>query len=228
MRTLWLLCPFVASLTIAQQAWAVGSCGTGGPLGETLSVEHDGSLYYLTTPTGYDEAVTWPLILGLHGDEGDPADSVNWFWRDVVDDSFIFVAPKAPNASGRAYVTQNPGEPPMTEINSAWMDGLLASVLSQYNVDLDRIYIWGLSGGAVFSSDYALARQDVFAAVEFNMGGNERGYAPAPSEACRIPARFVVSETDFLRENALGLFDTLTAAGPPGGADVLRCCCGRR
>src|SRR5690606_14742576 len=176
-----------------------------GPLGDRLSVDHAGSLYYVTTPLSYEETVAWPLIFGLHGDEGDPADSVNWFWQDVANDSFIFVAPKAPNPSGSWYEE--------TESNSAWMDGVLERVLSEYNVDLDRIYIWGLSGGAVFSSDYALGRQDVFAAVEFNMGGSARGYTAVPSEACRIPARFVVSETDFLRENAFGLFEELTDAG---------------
>src|SRR5690606_40010375 len=93
---------------------AVGSCGMGGPLGDTLSVDHDGSLYYVTAPGGYDETTAWTLIFGLHGDEGDPADSVNWFWRDVVNDSFLFVAPKAPNASGSWYEE--------TESNSAWMD----------------------------------------------------------------------------------------------------------
>jgi MYXO-CTERM domain-containing protein len=205
MHARYLIGSLLVTLTAVEVAHAVGSCGSGGPLGETVSVDYEGSLYYVSTPASYDEATAWPLIFGLHGDEGDPASSVNWFWRDVVDDRFIFVAPKAPNAGGSWYEE--------TESNSAWMDGLLASVLEQYNVDLDRIYIWGLSGGAMFSSDYALARQDVFAAVEYNMGGSARGYAPAPSEACRIPARFVVSETDFLRENALGLFDELTMAG---------------
>src|SRR5688572_1271815 len=139
-----LLSSLLATLAFADVAYAVGSCGMGGPLGETLSVDHDGSLYYVTTPAGYDETTAWPLIFGLHGDEGDPADSANWFWRDVVNDSFLFVAPKAPNASGSWYEE--------TESNSAWMDSVLDRVLSDYNVDLDRIYIWGLSGGAVFSS----------------------------------------------------------------------------
>ena len=30
------------------------------------------------------------------------------------------------------------------------MDALVASPLEGYNIDLDRVYIWGLSGGAVF------------------------------------------------------------------------------
>jgi hypothetical protein len=168
----------------------------------------EGSLYYVTTPAGYDETRAWPIVLGLHGDEGDPAMSVNWNWRSVVDDRFIFVAPKASNASGSWYEAR--------EQNSTWMDALLEHLLAQYNVDLDRVYIWGLSGGAEFISSYALERQDRFAAVQFNMGGNRWGWVSAGSpspDTCKIPARFVVSMTDFLRDGALSLYDELTMLG---------------
>jgi hypothetical protein len=187
---------------------ALGTCGKGGALGTRVMTPFQGSLYYITTPASYDEARAWPLIFGLHGDEGDPAMSVNWNWRSVVDDRFIFVAPKASNASGSWYEER--------EQNSMWMDALLTHLLAQYNVDLDRVYIWGLSGGAEFISSYALERQDRFAAVQFNMGGNRWGWVSAgsPSPAtCKIPARFVVSMTDFLRDGALSLFDELTMLG---------------
>jgi hypothetical protein len=156
----------------------------------------------VTTPATYVDTRAWPLIFGLHGDEGSPTGSVNNRWRAVTNDQFIFVAPQAPNVGGSWYAATAP--------NSVWMDALLAQVMAQYNIDLDRVSIWGLSGGSVFISTYALARQDVFAAVEFNMGGSGRRYV-APR--CKIPARFVTSLTDFLRMNAMGLYDTLTMNG---------------
>jgi predicted esterase len=204
MRTLGLTC--VVSLLVvlgnARVALAAGSCGSGGVKGMRVMVPFQGSLYYVTTPATYADGRPWPLIFGLHGDEGDPARSVNSRWRTVTNDQFIFVAPKAPNAGGSWYRA--------TETNSQWMDALLAQVLAQYNVDLDRITIWGLSGGAVFNSTYALSRANVFAAVEFNMGGSGRRIPPGP---CKIPARFVVGMTDFLRMNAQGLYGALMAAG---------------
>lgn len=187
---------------------ALGSCGSGGLTGERERVDFEGSLYYVTTPADYDASREWPLILGLHGDEGDPANSVNWNWRTVPDGRFIFVAPKATNESGSWYMA--------SDDNAAWMDSLLESLLSQYNVDLDRIYIWGLSGGAEFISGYALGRQDVFAAAQWNMGGNSWGWRSAGSpspDSCKLPARFVVSTTDFLRDGAMSLFEALTDAG---------------
>lgn len=199
---------FALALTVAslaEPARAAGSCGSGGVLGEREAVEHEGSVYYVTTPSGYTDSQPWPLIIGLHGDEGDPANSVNWFWRNVPDGTFIFVAPKAPNASGSWYEEQ--------QSNSAWMDGLVETLRQRYNVDLDRTYIWGLSGGAVFSSRYVMTRMDVFAAAEFNMGGSGRNYTEPADPACKIPARFVVSTTDFLREQALGFYELLTENG---------------
>ena len=199
-----------AALVIAlglavKPAAAAWSCGSGGELGEQVQVEFEGSVIYVTTPEDYTESRAWPVIFGLHGDEGDPANSVNYFWRDVPDGRFIFVAPKAPNASGSWYEVQAD--------NEAWMDRLLATISGTYNVDLDRVYIWGLSGGAVFASRYIMTRQDVFAAAEMNMGGNGRSYTAPPVPECRIPARFVVSTTDFLREQALSFYDLLTENG---------------
>lgn len=204
---LWVLAACGAWL-LPTVAHALGSCGTGGTRGEREMIPFEGSLYYVTTPDDYDDGSEWPLILGLHGDEGDPASSVNWNWRTVPDGRFIFVAPKASNESGSWYMAG--------EQNAEWMDALLESLLAQYNVDLDRIYIWGLSGGAEFISGYALDRQDTFAAAQWNMGGNAWGWRSAGSpspDACKLPARFVVSLDDFLRDGALSLHDELTDAG---------------
>jgi MYXO-CTERM domain-containing protein len=188
----------------ASHALAVGTCGVGGVEGERVQVDFQGSLFYVTTPAEYDASQPWPLILGLHGDEGDPASSVNSLWRNVVDGRFIFVAPKAANESGSWYEEQ--------ESNEAWMDAVVQDLLSKYNVDLDRVYIWGLSGGAVFISSFALARQDLFAAAQWNMGGSPRRNIESP-ENCKLPARFSTSETDFLHDNALSLFESLTELG---------------
>jgi MYXO-CTERM domain-containing protein len=91
------------------------------------------------------------------------------------------------------------------------MDDLVASLFTQYNIDVDRISIWGVSGGAVFISSFALKRQDLFAAAQFNKGGSRRRIASP--EQCKLPARFSVSETDFLHDNALALYQQLTDSG---------------
>lgn len=198
----------------AGRAFAHGSCGSGGVTGERVAVDLESSLYYVTTPAAYTDSDEWPLIIGLHGDEGDPAKSVNWNWRDAFDDTHIFVAPKAPFP---ATPDANAGSwYEALDENSAWMDTLVAKVLADYNVDLDRVYIWGLSGGSEFVSYYATQRQDVFAAAEWNMGGSGWLYTRAGSSSpadCKMPGRFVVSKDDFLRDSAMELYNALTANG---------------
>lgn len=183
---------------------AHASCGSGGIEGQIKKVTFEDSLYYITTPKGYRGDKAWPLIIGLHGDEGDPAKSVNVSWRNVANDSFIFVAPKASNKGGSWYQA--------IDQNSQWMDKLMDSLLQSYNIDLDRIYIWGLSGGAMFISGYAMDRQDRFAAVQFNMGGSpwpwKRGKKKDRTE-CLAPTRFVVADDDFLYESAFELHQLL-------------------
>jgi predicted esterase len=190
------------------QVGAYASCGSGGEMGTTLKVAFEGSLYYVSTPQGYNNQKAWPLILGLHGDEGDPARSVNSSWKRVVNEQFIFVAPKAANPGGSWYQAK--------EQNSLWMDNLLKSLFAKYNIDLDRVYIWGLSGGAMFISSYASTRQHQFAAIQFNMGGSgsswKRSSSP-PLQECKIPARFVVSPTDKLRSSAFSLYELLQSQG---------------
>ena len=137
---------------------AAWSCGTGGKTGRQVQISFQDSLYYITTPRSYSKDKAWPLVIGLHGDEGDPAKSVNYSWRSVANNQFIFVAPKAKNQSGSWYEDRKG--------NSQWLDAMLAEVQAKYNIDRDRIYIWGLSGGAVMISSYAMERQKTFAAVQ--------------------------------------------------------------
>ncbi len=197
----WLPSALTATLWLlgSGRAAALGTCGTGGELGTRMQITFEGSVYYVTTPPGYTDSRPWPVIFGLHGDEGDPAKSVNSLWAGVTDDRFIFIAPKAPNVAnmGSWYKDQ--------ASNEAWMDKLLAKVFASYNVDVDRIYIWGLSGGAQFNSNYVMKRQKIFAAAEWNMGGRRVTYVDPPKPPCKIPTRFVVSTTDFLRNGALML-----------------------
>ena len=233
----------VAALVMAGQLWqppaarALGSCGTGGSPGSTSLVQFEGSLYYVTTPAILDPNQELPLIIGLHGDEGDPAASVNNSWRAVPDGRFIFVAPKAPTASGSWY---EPNEIAQTQ---EWFDSMLRQLLGQYNIDLDRIYAWGLSGGAEFLAYHGLGRlQNVLAGIQYNMGGNYWGWflggQPRRTGICKIPARFSTfdgladqcagyssgdppplpgmgspTEGDFLCPTSKALYDTLTMLG---------------
>ncbi len=64
---------------------------------KVLTGETDNVAEVLTVPPGYDPGREWPLVLGLHGDEGSPEASGSADWRGLAGTGpFIYVAPKSP------------------------------------------------------------------------------------------------------------------------------------
>jgi hypothetical protein len=215
----------VGSGAVPQRAMALGSCGKNGSAGG--KIEFKGAYYWVTLPIGYDPAKEWPVVIGMHGDEGSPEASGQTMWSGTAPGNFLYIAPKSPTASGSWY------EPMEIANTEAWFDDMLRDVFSKYNVDLDRVYAWGLSGGAEFLSFHGLSKlQNVLAAIEFNMGGNYWGWAlsgqPKRTGTCKIPTRFAVNDgtmnqcngyvDDFMNPKVPGVE---TSMGTPATGDFL-------
>jgi len=197
---------------------AYASCGSGGETGFQVKVPFDEGSYYVTTPENYDPDKAYPVVFGLHGDEGSPS-SVNSVWKDLSGKEFIMIAPQAIVTD--QWRQDYPSLPPRwygsnSQLNSVYMDNMLASIKSKYNVDLDRVYIWGLSGGAAFISGYAMKRTGTFAAIHFMMGGARSNATPVDDGAdrgCSVATRFAVSDSDFLYPGAIQLYNYLKSQG---------------
>lgn len=187
-------------------AWAKGTCGKGGVRASGLKVDFEGAYYRLFTPPSYDEAKPWPLLLALHGDEGNPESGIVPLWKPAwqSDGTFILLTPKAPYADGSWWRDSR---------HAAWLDKLLAKMFAEYNVDIDRIWAWGGSGGSCLLGAYALVRQNLFAAVHYNQCACGGSYKAPPTSGCKIPARYSVSTGDFCREGAVSHHKMLTAKG---------------
>ena len=188
-------------------AWAKPSCGKGGPTGETTGSAGAGS-YIISVPSAYSPANAMPLLIALHGDEGKP-DYIHWSFRGLqqtTNGAFILVSPRAPFGGGSWYKSTNN--------HRDFVDAVIQKVLSSYNVDQDRIWITGWSGGASFLGYYAVKRQDILATVTFYMGGGVGSYTYAPpAGSCKIPARIVIGTKDFLYKMASKSRDILKAQG---------------
>jgi predicted peptidase len=130
-------------------------------------VQHVQLKYLLYLPAGYadDPAQRWPLILFLHGagERGDDLNLVRVHGIPKVaetraDFPFIVVSPQCP-------------------VDSWWADyrmvltALLDQVAGLYRVDLDRVYLTGLSMGGFGTWVLAASEPQRFAAIAPICGG---------------------------------------------------------
>jgi poly(3-hydroxybutyrate) depolymerase len=153
------------------------SNGTGGKSGlyqDTLAFKGSPRNYAVYVPTGYTGDTAVPLVLHFHGWRPAPAgvlNEVSYVWKPTAEAStFIAVAPE-----GAPCPELNPGGDPylcFDEISDdAWIQSLIDTLKSRYNVDLDRVYLSGHSGGSFFTQGYGLLHSTQFAAAAVFSGG---------------------------------------------------------
>ncbi len=133
--------------------------------------------YLLSLPAGYDTSKekSWPLVLFLHGagESGNDLAKVKIHGPPKIAETngpfpFILVSPQCP---GRGW-------------NPDVLNALLDSILAQYRVDKDRVYLTGLSMGGYGTWLLAAAHPDKFAAIAPICGG---GNAADAKKLARLP-----------------------------------------
>ena len=179
--------------TGAGSAWAQepGSTAEADPRVEarTYTFEETGVEvpYALFVPSNYDPSRAWPLIVGLHG-FGRPYDWIMSYdgYVDMAErDGYILVTPKGYHPRAW-YGSRGPGIPTLRgDDDSAALPENLGALSEQdvmnvlhlateeFNVDPDRIYLWGHSMGGAGTYHLAAKYPQVWAALGVA--------APAPS-----------------------------------------------
>lgn len=189
------------------QAFAKGSCGKGGPLGVTTGKFTDGA-YKIAVPSSLSEKNPMPIMISLHGD-ANTYDLVFPDWESLWEEkkSFILVAPNSPYSFSWWQL-----EP---KKNAAWLESFIDHLLSSYNIDTDRMYLQGWSGGTEFIPRYLanmyLTRKHPFAGALYCFGG--ANIAHTPEGECKIAAYFIQGEKDSLRVGARALYDAYIEKG---------------
>jgi poly(3-hydroxybutyrate) depolymerase len=154
--------------------WTNGSGGKLGASMQTLASKGVTHNFAVHTPPGYDGSQGVPLVLHFHGWRPLPAgvdDEVKYVWAPTADkNNFIAVAPE-----GLECPELNPGGPAYAcfeeERDGTFLDDLLKFLGANYNLDLDRLYLSGHSGGGFFTQGYALDNPKRFAAAAIFEGG---------------------------------------------------------
>jgi poly(3-hydroxybutyrate) depolymerase len=153
------------------------SAGTGGQTGaysSTLSFDGNDRLYAVHVPADYTGDHGVPLLLHFHGWRPAPAhvaEEIAYVWAPTADaEGFIAVAPE-----GAPCPELDPGEDPFLcfkeDTDGPFVRALTDELAQSYNIDLDRVYLSGHSGGSFFVQGWGLMNATTYAAaVEFSGG----------------------------------------------------------
>ena len=144
----------------------------------------------LEAPAKTDHEV--PMLVVLHGDHEHATDAAAR-WRAAAKASgWVLLALEVPK--GDSWWQWNG--------DAEWVIARADKVIADANVDRNRVYLAGWSGGATYIGDHVQAWEPVFAGLVIHGGGR----APADG-ACvkRLPAFFLVGDRNPLHRLAVAL-----------------------
>jgi poly(3-hydroxybutyrate) depolymerase len=131
---------------------------------------HQGMRYGLFKPITYISTKSYPLIVYLHGSTDTVSHDLSWYQEEVQKENPCFVlSPKTtePN-QGWGNTWEQKHSPAMEKTLS-----LVDSIVKKYNIDKDRLYIYGISMGA-FGTFSVLAKEpQKFAGAYAVCGGSD-------------------------------------------------------
>lgn len=148
-----LICLFTISSLLAQN--------------QKADILETGIEYLVYTPEDYvsDSDKSWPLLIFLHGagERGNKLDLVKFHGPPKLaeageDFPFIIISPQVPERSW--------WKPALVQL-------LVEKIVAEYNVDIKRIYLTGLSMGGFGTWDTAMRFPELFAAIAPICGGGD-------------------------------------------------------
>lgn len=156
---------------------------------ETASVNGRTHSYFLGVPRELDPAKSYPVVIVFHGNPSNAETQLNLEPFDNASaGNAILVYPQAFNAGDGAFnwdlSTQEPNNVDVQFVR-ALPDALVNKGL---NIDTDRIFGYGYSGGAFFLQSMICMANDFFRAVTTSAGGapSGLGYPTRAGNECPI------------------------------------------
>lgn len=147
------------------------SAGTGGRAGtfpnEVIDVDGVKREYRLVVPKDIDPQTPVPLLFAFHGFLIDSKDLMPVYTRlDTLaaEKKCILVYPNARNRAWPLFLE-------LAQPDLQFFDALYKHVTARYNVDLNRVYLCGMSNGGYFTHVVASQRPDKVAAICCHSGG---------------------------------------------------------
>lgn len=121
------------------------------------SAARRGSKFLLRLPPEYNHGRSWPLLIVLHN-SGENAQRMLDRWADAAgENGYLLAAPIWQNALAGGYS--------YTEAEHGIVLDMLRDLRRRFNVDSDRVFLFGLGQGGSMAYDVGLSHPDVFAGV---------------------------------------------------------------
>ena len=135
-------------------------------------------------PAGYSEDSTWPLVFGWHGFGGTAQGFVSGDLESAAAVSeVILVAPQGMDSGGSTKF--DPFSEEKRNQDVAFFDDLLTCVGGTFSIDMNRVYVTGMSNGGLMTGAIIARRSSVLAAGAPLSGGIGVAFAedhvPVPS-----------------------------------------------
>jgi poly(3-hydroxybutyrate) depolymerase len=129
-----------------------------------------------------------PLLVLLHGSYGSGAAMVSWWTSIAEQERIILVAPEAREREAWQLRADGP----------QFIRALIETVAAKHPIDRARIYLFGSSGGAVYSLTLSMLESQLFAATAIHAGAwrapNE--FRAVPYAKRKIPIAIFIGDKD--------------------------------
>ena len=136
----------------------------------TENIFYDGNNreYIIYVPQTYSPSISTPLLFALHGGSGYANDFMNYEadFRSISDTAgFILVYPQALEDPNDGNSTNWLHKEPTNHKDIYFIETLIDTISSEYNIDLNRVYACGYSLGGMFSYELACQLNNKIAAI---------------------------------------------------------------
>jgi pimeloyl-ACP methyl ester carboxylesterase len=123
----------------------------------TVERKTDAGKYLLRLPPEYRHSRSTPVLIVLHNGNSSPKDILDHWAESAAEHGYLLAAPQWGDGVGGGY-TYSEGE-------HALVLSTLRDLRRRFNVDDDRVFLFGLGEGGAMAFDVGLGHPDLFAGV---------------------------------------------------------------
>jgi pimeloyl-ACP methyl ester carboxylesterase len=171
------------SVPVALEESFQGVSSTGFLPGQPITVGGNSYTYALYVPPSYHSEKAYPVVLCLHG-AGFSGDAYLDRWQPQLGENYILACP---SISGGEFWTKQGEELVLAT---------LATVIRHYHVDLNRVFLTGMSNGGIGTYLIGLNYPDRFAALIPMAGGLDEELFPLLDNAKNVPIYIIHGTKD--------------------------------